>query len=147
MIVVSEHTEQPDLLRAFEAGADDSSPAQPHIWSYESPATLLRRSDMRQSERRAEPLGIGPLTINTVNYAAILRGNRLALRSLEFELLLYLASDPQRVFRKQELLSAIWGYRPTATTRTLDSHTSRLRCKLRATGEHWIVNVEGSATG
>jgi DNA-binding response OmpR family regulator len=47
------------------------------------------------------------------------------------------------VFRKQELLNAVWGYHPTATTRTLDSHASRLRCKLRTTGERWIVNVWG----
>jgi DNA-binding response OmpR family regulator len=47
------------------------------------------------------------------------------------------------VFRKQELLNAVWGYRAPATTRTLDSHASRLRRKLTASGERWIVTVHG----
>lgn len=144
VIVVSEHTEQPDLLRAFETGADDflARPAA-YLELRARLRALLRRSDMRQTERQAEPLEIGPLRIDTASHAASLHGDRVTLRRLEFELLLYLASDPQRVFHKQELLNAIWGYRPTATTRTLDSHASRLRCKLRATGERWIVNVWG----
>ena len=144
VIVVSEHTEQPDLLRAFETGADDflARPAT-YLELRARLRALLRRSDMCQSERQTEPVEIGPLTINIVNRAAILHGNRLALRRLEFELLLHLASDPGRVFRKQELLNAVWGYQATATTRTLDSHASRLRCKLRAADERWIVNVWG----
>jgi DNA-binding response OmpR family regulator len=89
------------------------------------------------------PLQIGPLTINPAARSASLAGNRLELRRQEYELLLHLAGDPRRVFRKHELLEAVWGYRSPSTTRTLDSHASRLRRKLSAAGEHWIVNVRG----
>jgi DNA-binding response OmpR family regulator len=62
---------------------------------------------------------------------------------MEYELLVHLARDPRRVFNKHELLKAVWGFRSQGTTRTLDSHASRLRRKLGSAGEHWIVNVRG----
>ncbi len=62
---------------------------------------------------------------------------------VEYELLLHLSRAPRRVFTKHELLKTVWGYRSTCTTRTLDSHASRLRRKLGAAGEHWIINVRG----
>ena len=52
----------------------------------------------------------------------------------EFELLLRLAREPERVFTKAELLQEVWQYRASARTRTLDSHASRLRGKLRSCG-------------
>ena len=62
----------------------------------------------------------------------------------EFELLARLASAPQRVFTKDELLRDVWGYRSSARTRTLDSHASRLRRKLASAGAgRCIVNVWG----
>jgi DNA-binding response OmpR family regulator len=58
----------------------------------------------------------------------------LQLSQKEYELLLMLAREPDRVFTKVELLRDVWGYRVTARTRTLDSHASRLRRKLRDGG-------------
>ena len=54
-------------------------------------------------------------------------------------------SDPARVFRKEELLRDVWGYRSIGRTRTLDSHASRLRRKLNAVGtdERYVLNVWG----
>ncbi len=51
---------------------------------------------------------------------------------MEYNLLVHLASDPRCVFRKQELMQAVWGYKAPGSTRTLDSHASRLRRKLAA---------------
>jgi DNA-binding response OmpR family regulator len=89
------------------------------------------------------PLQIGPLTIDPAARSVSLAGKRLELRRQEYELLLHLAGNPSRVFRRQELLMAAWGYRSPGTTRTLDSHASRLRRKLSAAGDHWVVNVRG----
>jgi DNA-binding response OmpR family regulator len=102
---------------------------------------LLRRSV--GDERRAGPLQIGPLRIDIAAHAATLHGDRLELRPLEYDLLLYLAADPRRVFSKHELLKAVWGYRSTGATRTLDSHACRLRRKLSVAGEQWVINVWG----
>ena len=55
----------------------------------------------------------------------------MQLAQKEYELLLCLAREPERVFTKAELLHSVWNYRATGRTRTLDSHASRLRRKLR----------------
>jgi DNA-binding response OmpR family regulator len=67
----------------------------------------------------------------------------VALSNKEFSLLRVLASDPQRVFSKPDLLSEVWGYRTPARTRTLDSHASRLRRKLDPEHGRYVVNCWG----
>ena len=72
-----------------------------------------------------------------------LDGDVLDLSAKEFALLRVLAGDPTRVFTKAELLRSIWGQRTVGTTRTLDSHACRLRRKLGARGDRYVVNVWG----
>lgn len=141
VIVFSAHSAPNDLLRAFEAGADDYIPR---------PIRYLElRARLRAVLRRCHgtpkdaPLEIGPLTVDRAGYAASLHGKPLTLRPMEYELLLHLAGDPTRVFRRQELLRAVWGFRSAGKTRTVDSHASRLRRKLSATGGTWVINVRG----
>ncbi len=138
VILLSPHTQESDLLRAFEAGVDDFM-AHP-------PSYLELRARLRALLRRATPrnhrvLQVGPLKIDTDAHTASLHGQRLALRRMEYELLVHLAGEPQRVFPKHELLRAVWGYPEVCSTRTLDSHASRLRRKLAASNERWVFNV------
>jgi DNA-binding response OmpR family regulator len=67
-------------------------------------------------------------------------GVRVLLPTKEYELLVKLASDPHRVFTKDELLREVWGFRSHGRTRTLDSHASRLRRRLGGT---YVKNVWG----
>jgi DNA-binding response OmpR family regulator len=130
-----------DRVRGFERGADDYI-CKP--FSYPELrgrlAALLRRADHR---RRTGRLRVGELDIDPQARTARLRGEALALSQKEFALLRMLASEPARVFTKDELLRQIWGFRHLGTSRTLDSHACRLRHKLGVHGDRFVVNVWG----
>lgn len=135
--------EQLGALRAFETGADDFVPASIGYLELRARiAALLRRSGAGGRDRTH--LRVGPLAIDAERRLAQLHGRPLQLRRMEFELLAHLAREPTRVFTRPELLRAVWGYRSGGSTRTVDSHVSRLRRKLAADpGRRWLVNVWG----
>jgi DNA-binding response OmpR family regulator len=142
-VVLGHEAGELDALRAFEAGADDFVP---------TPAgyLLLRarlRAVMRRCRRPPEserPITIGALELNTGARSARVSGSRIPLRRQEFELLAHLASDPQRVFARQELLRQVWGYRARGSSRTVDTHACRLRHKLNLSGDcRFVINVRG----
>lgn len=129
-----------DVLRAFEAGADDVvAAAVPYLELRARVRALLRRGTAPPRRH----LSAGRLEIDTASRTALLGGRPLALSRLEFELLARLASAPDRVHTRDELLRTVWGFRAQGRTRTLDSHASRLRRKLAVDGDRWIVNVWG----
>jgi DNA-binding response OmpR family regulator len=87
---------------------------------------------------------LGPLAIDLEARRVELDGRRVELAPKEYELLVTLAAAPNRVFRKQELLRSVWGFRAASRTRTLDSHACRLRRKLSAPGApRYVVNEWG----
>lgn len=91
-----------------------------------------------------EPITVGPLMVDPAGRRVEVRGNEVRFAAHEFELVALLATDPDRVFTKKELLREIWGSRGGSAIRTLDSHASRARCKLREAGaEGFIVNCHG----
>jgi DNA-binding response OmpR family regulator len=140
VIVIGARAQEPDLLRAFDAGADDflARPA-----GYLELRARLRAVLARAGKHCALHVAVGALKIDLHAHAVHLHEHPLQLRRLEYELLVHLARQPRRVFTKQELLRVVWGY-PAPVGRTLDSHASRLRRKLRAGGgELWVVNVRG----
>ena len=75
-----------------------------------------------------------PVRIDVRTRVVRVEGRRVQLAQKEYELLLRLAREPERVFTKAELLHDVWGYMTIGRTRTLDSHASRLRGKLRDAG-------------
>jgi DNA-binding response OmpR family regulator len=131
-----------DRVRGFERGADDYI-CKP--FSYPElrgrVAALLRRA--RQRRVAGARVRVGELELDAAARTARLRGAPLALSQKEFALLRMLASEPVRVFTKDELMRQIWGFRHIGTTRTLDSHACRLRRKLGVHGDTYVVNVWG----
>jgi len=146
VIMVSSRAQELDVLRAFEAGADDflARPAR-YLELRARLRAVLRRSE--SASGRGRLLQVGALAIDLDAHAASLHAEHLDLRPLEYELLVQLASAPDRVFSKQELLRSVWGYGPGTATRTVDSHSSRLRRKLTAADAdrpgRWVINVFG----
>lgn len=88
-----------------------------------------------------EPITVGPLRVDPAARRVEVRGAPVRLTAREFELVALLAKEPGRVFTKDELLREVWKKRGDGSRRTLDSHASRARCKLREAGaEGFIVN-------
>jgi DNA-binding response OmpR family regulator len=128
-----------DLVRAFDAGADDylTRPVR-----YLELRVRLRALLCRAGGEGAS-LEVGPLRLDARSHTVTLDGRPVSLCRLEFQLLLHLASEPSRVFARAELLRSIWGLTSTGATRTLDTHASRLRRKLAGGGRRWVVSVRG----
>jgi DNA-binding response OmpR family regulator len=99
-------------------------------------AAVARRTN---SELTSRHLQIGDLHIDTAARTADIAGTPVCLSRIEFELLCQLASDPQRVFTKQQLMRTVWGRDSDGRTRTLDSHACRLRHRLKAAGGDGLV--------
>jgi DNA-binding response OmpR family regulator len=118
-----------DRVRAFRCGCDDYVPRPFH---YEELVERIRAVLRRTGRAGADPIVAGPIEIDPRTRVVTVAGVRLLLSQKEYDLLVKLAGDPQRVFTKAELLRDIWGYERPGRTRTLDSHASRLRRKLRA---------------
>jgi DNA-binding response OmpR family regulator len=130
------------VLRAFHAGADDV--ADRGIGYAVLRARLLVLLDRAGSRTAAaSTVKVGALQVSNARRRAWLHGKPVELSGKEFALLSMLASDPWRVFTRDELLRDVWGFYPGARTRTLDCHASRLRRKLRAYGDELLVNVWG----
>jgi DNA-binding response OmpR family regulator len=129
-----------DRVRAFDRGCDDYVP-KPFVYD-----ELLAR--IRAVLRRALPprdvLEAGPIFVDKATRRVSVSGLAIDLSGKEYELLAKLATDPERVFEKDELLRDVWGFRSSARTRTLDCHASRLRRKLaEAGGGPYVLNVWG----
>jgi DNA-binding response OmpR family regulator len=141
IVVLTGRTGELDRLRGFERGCDDYV-CKP--FSYPElrarVAALLKRAELRRRPGRTR---VGDLEIDVASRLVRLRGQPVALSQKEFALVRTLASDPTRVFTKDELLRSIWGFRTLGTTRTLDSHACRLRHKLGRFGDRFVVNVWG----
>jgi DNA-binding response OmpR family regulator len=141
ILVLSGRAAELDRLRGFDRGADDYL-IKP--FSYQElrarVGALLRRTRLRPKQGR---LRVGSLEIDPLSRQVWVRGEPVSLSKKEFALLRALASEPTRVFTREELLRGVWGFRALGVTRTLDSHAYRLRRKLNAAGERYIVNVWG----
>jgi DNA-binding response OmpR family regulator len=141
VIMVSARSEPVDRLRGFARGCDDYV-AKPFL--YEELVARMRAVLRRAAGPRPERLGVRDLEIDLASRTVRVAGERVQLSAKEYELLVALAEEPERVFRKEELLRDVWGFRSLGRTRTLDSHASRLRRKLNDGGDPtYVVNVWG----
>jgi DNA-binding response OmpR family regulator len=141
VIMLTARTSEADRVRGFERGADDYV-----VKPFHYPELVARiGAVLRRAAGRREQgvLQVGELRIDPVSRDVELDGKSIDLSAKEFALLRTLAEEPTRVFTKEELLRDVWGFKLMGSTRTLDSHASRLRRKLRPSGRRWIVNVWG----
>jgi DNA-binding response OmpR family regulator len=140
VIVLAGSSDPVERVRALDRGADD---VVGRPFAYEELLARIR-AILRRSRAGAELLSAGDIVVDRRTRRVTVRGKAVALSAREFELVAQLATDPHRVFTKDELLRDVWGFRSRGRTRTLESHASRIRRKLRLDpADSFVVNVWG----
>lgn len=128
VIMLSARSEEPDLVRGLETGADD------YLGKPYSVAELMAR--VRANLRRVRPsaagavLEVGDIRLDGETHRVARAGRPLALGPTEFRLLATLMEKPGRVFSREQLLDRVWGRDIYVETRTVDVHIGRLRKAL-----------------
>lgn len=141
IIILSARSEEDDKLLGYELGADE------YITKPFSPKVLLAGINalMKRSQSDSIPKAIvrhKEITINKEAYTASLSGEDLPLTFKEYELLLKLAENPNKVFRRETLINSIWGYDYLGDGRVVDTNIKTLRKKL-GNCAHYIQTVIG----
>jgi DNA-binding response OmpR family regulator len=142
IVLGDEKADAVDRIHAFRRGCDDYV-TRP--FEYQELVERIRAVLRRAHPHVDDVVEAGPVRIDTRTRDTRVVGHRVYLAQKEYELLLRLAREPERVFTKSELLQDVWGYAVVGRTRTVDSHASRLRRKLRDAGSpvELIDNVWG----
>jgi phosphate regulon transcriptional regulator PhoB len=138
IIMLTARGEETDRVLGLELGADDyvTKPFSVREMVARVKA-LLRRAERDKDKTEAEEtLLIGPLTIDPSSYRVQRNGEAIQLTALEFRLLYFLASRPNRVFSRDQLLDAVWGTERFVTPRSVDVYIRRLREKIESDPVH-----------
>jgi DNA-binding response OmpR family regulator len=147
IIMLTARDDELDKVLGLELGADDYITKPFSIREFRSRvrALLRRASASRQSADGAEVIAAEGLTIDLARRAVEIRGERVQLTYVEFELLRILAAHPGRVYSRRMLLEALWGGADYREPRTIDVHVRHLREKLeRDPAEpEYILTVRG----
>lgn len=135
VILITARGEDFERVMGLDIGADDYivKPFSPNEVMARLRAVLRRmtRSEREKiSEKNENILSIGNLVINLEEYTLHISGKRVALTKKEIETMWTLASNPKKVFTRDNLLDSLWGYDYIGDTRTVDSHVKRLRAKI-----------------
>ena len=146
VIVVSAKTMVQTKIELLKMGADDYM-----IKPFDSKElvarvrAVLRRFQVKQpSPSSSEKCVTYPdLTVNLTNYAVTYMGRQVDMPPKELELLYFLASSPNQVFTREQLLDQIWGYEYIGDTRTVDVHIKRLREKIKDHANWKIATIWG----
>lgn len=145
IIMLTAKGETFDKVLGLELGADDYivKPFDPKELVARVKAVLRRYEAGNSKEEKddGDVLRYPDLEINLSNYTVTYHGKSVDFPPKEFELLYFLASNPKRVFTREQLLDRIWGYEYAGDTRTVDVHVKRIREKLNQDDEWGIRTV------
>lgn len=141
IIMLTAKGETSDKVSGLEMGADDYI-----VKPFEMKEVLARiHAVLRRIGGEEEPVGkcltFDRLSINLDSYELTVNGQRVDTPPKELELLFHLASSPNRVFTRNQLLDEVWGFDYFGDSRTVDVHVKRLREKLEGVSENWCLKT------
>ena len=142
VIFLTARAEEYSQIAGFDAGADDyiAKPVRPKVLIRKIQALLRRKSIERGPEPDNQELVIDDLRILKDEYLVFHKEETVPLRKKEFELLLFMAAQPGKVFSREVLLENVWGTNVHVVDRTIDVHVRKLREKI---GKEYIQTVQG----
>lgn len=128
-------------ITALDSGGDDfiNKPIKPNVFKSRISALLRRHSGATASSEK-EVIRFGDMEIDNEQFKVTVKNVDTGLAKKEFELLTLLASKPGKVFKRQEILSKVWGNDVIVGDRTIDVHIRKLREKI---GENYIHTMKG----
>ena len=143
IIMLTAKGEVQDKVTGLEQGADDYvvKPFEMKEVLARIHAVLRRTSDPAEEPAGAKSLSFDKLTINLDSYELLVDDQRVDTPPKELELLFHLASSPNRVFTRNQLLDEVWGFDYFGDSRTVDVHVKRLREKLEGVSEGWSLKT------
>ena len=147
VIMLSAKGETFDKVLGLELGADDymMKPFDSKELVARVKAVLRRYQPAREEagSSDAKCVEYPGLVVNLTNYAVLYQGKQIDMPPKELELLYFLASSPNQVFTREQLLDHIWGYEYIGDTRTVDVHVKRLREKIKDSEDWSLATVWG----
>ncbi|WP_336774343.1 response regulator transcription factor [Paenibacillus sp. MMO-58] len=136
ILIVSAKNEELDKIRGFGFGADDfvTKPFSPNELVARAKAHLARYERFKSGQKSSpdDSLRIRELTINPSSHRVFVHDQEIFLTAKEFEVLVFMATNPNRVFSKDQLFEKIWGLDSNGDIATVTVHISRIREKLEA---------------
>ena len=142
IIMLTAKSEDADKLMGFECGADDylTKPFEMKELLARVEA-VLRRAGGEDDKTKPRRLVFDKLIIDLDSFELIVDGKRIETPPKEMELLFHLASSPNRVFTRNQLLDEVWGFDYFGDSRTVDVHVKRLREKLEGVSDKWSLKT------
>ncbi len=142
VIMLTAKGETDDKVAGLKTGADDyiTKPFEMKEVLARIEA-VLRRSDRGIELKKARRLTYDKLVIDMDAFELIVDGKKVDAPPKEMELLFYLASSPNRVYTRNQLLDEVWGFDFFGDSRTVDVHVKRLREKLEGISESWSLKT------
>ena len=140
ILMLTAKGETADKVNGLEMGADDyiTKPFNVKELIARVHAVMRRTDDSPVEEKRLE---FDKLVINMDSYELIVNGQKVDTPPKEMELLYHLASSPNRVFTRNQLLDEVWGFDYFGDSRTVDVHVKRLREKLEGVSDKWSLKT------
>ena len=138
IIMLTAKSETDDKVHGLKSGADDyiTKPFEMKEVLARIEA-VLRRTSATSSEAKVRRLVFDDLVIDMDAFELTVKGKKMDAPPKEMELLFYLASSPNRVYTRNQLLDEVWGFDYFGDSRTVDVHIKRLREKLEGVSDHW----------